>query len=254
MTAHFDYFNHHNYLDNFNIKNINNYSNIKLSYNKKKALAKKNSLLSITQQQDYNACARIENLSNIIEKINEELNKRINKNIENIKFLKHENIELQELLESQYDDERKLEYAKEKACAAILNREILKKEKFADIVKSNPIIHKCYQIFIHNKKLIEKSDFSDFLIFCVENLLTINKSISESVYEMTKKYYMNIPKIPEGGDSPAASEHSVITADNLEKNYTVVKTLGLGDTKDVPLFNKSGERVSVKIRSRSRNE
>lgn len=100
-----------------------------------------------------------------------------------------------------------------------LELDILNKEKFADIVKSNPIIHKCYQTFIHNEELMEKSDFSDFLIYCIENLLIINKSISESVYEMTKKYYMNIPKIPEGGDSPTTSEHSVITTDNLEKNY-----------------------------------
>lgn len=126
----------------------------------------------------------------------------------------------------------------------ILNREILKKEKFADIVKSNPIIHKCYQTFIHNEELMEKSDFSDFLIYCIENLLIINKSIGDSVYEMTKKHYTNISKMPEDGDRPTTSEHSVITTNNLKKDYIVIKTLGLGDTKDAPLFNKSGGDIS----------
>lgn len=86
--------------------------------------------------------------------------------------------------------------------ALSLEFKILDKNKLANLVRNNHIISKCYDVFRHNNELMEKSDFSDFLIYCIENLLIINKSISESVYEMTKKYYMNIPKIPEGGDSP----------------------------------------------------
>lgn len=38
------------------------------------------------------------------------------------------------------------------------------------------------------------------------------------------------------------------TLDNLKTDYIIIKSLGLGDAKNVPLFNKNGERIAAKVK------